>query len=90
MMLAVMYGMIPSANTAKRVSAPPANRLRKFRMFVVPWFSRAAARRSGSTPGTGTYEPKRNTSSIAAVNHSFFRSSGDRSELSMAWSISGA
>ena len=26
---AVMYGMIPSANTASRSSAPPANRLRK-------------------------------------------------------------
>ena len=24
-----MYGMIPSPNTAKRVSAPPENRLRK-------------------------------------------------------------
>jgi len=28
--------MIPSANTANRVRAPPANRFRKFRMFVVP------------------------------------------------------
>jgi hypothetical protein len=27
MMLAVMYGMIPSANTDRRSSAPPENRL---------------------------------------------------------------
>ena len=29
MMLAVMYGMMPSANTAKLENAPPENKLRK-------------------------------------------------------------
>ena len=58
MMLAVMYGMIPSANTAKRVSAPPANRFRKSSSGL-PRASIAACRASRSMPGTGTYDPKR-------------------------------
>ena len=53
MMLAVMYGMIPSAKTAKRVSAPPANRLRKSSSRLPRW-SIAAWRVSRSTPGVGT------------------------------------
>ena len=53
-------------------------------MLVVPLFCSAAARRSALTPGTGTYDPKRNTASRPAVTSSFLRSSGDRSELSMA------
>ena len=58
MMLAVMYGMMPSAKTAKRVSAPPANRLRKSSRRL-PRSSIAVWRASRLTPGTGTYEPKR-------------------------------
>ena len=34
----VMYGMIPSENTAIRVSAPPENRLMNCRKFWPPWF----------------------------------------------------
>ena len=58
MMLAVMYGMIPSANTAKRVSAPPANRFRKSSSRL-PRSSMAACRASRLTPGTGTNDPNR-------------------------------
>ena len=50
---AVMYGMMPSANTATRARAPPENRSRKPATPALPdsknFFS--AAR---STPGTGT------------------------------------
>ena len=52
MMLALMYGMMPSANTLKRDSAPPLNMLNRFRMppdcclnSSAIWF--------GSIPGTG-------------------------------------
>ena len=36
MIEAVMYGMIPRANTAKELSAPPENR---FRNPIAPWVS---------------------------------------------------
>ncbi len=37
MMLAVMYGMIPSANTASWSSAPPLNRLTRPSRSLAPW-----------------------------------------------------
>jgi len=36
MMLAVMYGMMPSANTESWSSAPPLNRLTRPRRSVLP------------------------------------------------------
>ena len=55
----VMYGMIPSANTAAPVSAPPENRSRKPiapRGRVLFFSSRIAWK---STYGTGMYDPIR-------------------------------
>ena len=56
----VMYGMIPSANTANWVSAPPENSWRK-PSTPAPcsaWrFSSCTA--SKSMPGSGMCEPKR-------------------------------
>jgi hypothetical protein len=72
--------MMPRANTAKRVSAPPANRLRKSSTRL-PRASTAACRASRSTPGTGTNDPKRKISRMNAVKSSFFLSSGERSEF---------
>ena len=49
----VMYGMIPSANTANLVSAPPENRLMN---AVTPWLSCASncwRHAATSTPGAG-------------------------------------
>ena len=58
-MLAVMYGMIPSAKTENRDSAPPENRLRNCSTFAAPWLLMALLMSSALTPGSGTYVPKR-------------------------------
>ena len=55
----VMYGMIPSPNTAMRVSAPPENRSMKFRNPVPPCAARAFCSTPMSTTGTGTWQPSR-------------------------------
>ena len=56
---AVMYGMIPSANTANWVIAPPENTCRKLR--TPPWSARFCRSFSAprSMPGTGTWDPNR-------------------------------
>ncbi len=56
----VMYGMIPSANTAKLVSAPPE---KSWSQPSTPpdcdaW-SRSCSTASTSIPGAGTYDPNR-------------------------------
>ncbi len=55
---AVMYGMMPSANTATRLSAPPEKRSRKPTTPAPPSLKNFC-RASRSTPGTGTYDPNR-------------------------------
>ena len=55
---AVMYGMMPRANTATRLSAPPENRLRN-PTTPAPPSSKNCFRAVMSIPGTGTYAPKR-------------------------------
>ena len=56
--LQLMTVVIPSAKTAKRVRAPPANRFRKSSRRLPRW-SIAFWRASRSMPGTGTYDPNR-------------------------------
>ena len=57
---AEMYGMIPSAKTVKRDSAPPENMLNKFRMPpCCP--SKSACSCCGLMPGTGMCAPMRYT-----------------------------
>jgi hypothetical protein len=55
----VMYGMIPSPNTAIRVSAPPENRSMNDRNPVLPCCSSACCSLPISTIGTGTCDPNR-------------------------------
>ena len=59
MIEAVMYGMIPSANSERFASAPPAKMLRTLR--IVPFAPPPKKSRSEVvlTPGTGSHEPKR-------------------------------
>jgi hypothetical protein len=62
MMLAVMYGMMPSANTDSRSSAPPENRLTSeytSRWSEVEACSRQLLMASIETPGPGTLAPSR-------------------------------
>jgi hypothetical protein len=55
---AEMYGMMPSASTEKRDSAPPLNMLNRFRM-PPPWLLNSSAIWFGSIPGTGICVPMR-------------------------------
>ena len=73
----VMYGMIPSEKTARRVSAPPENRLMMPRN--PPDLARRAlvARIPMSTTGTGTCEPNRKTAMMNSVKRIFARRSGN-------------
>ena len=57
MIEAVMYGMIPSANTPRRDRPPPENT--DSRPKMPPWFCSAFASAVESTPGAGTNEPSR-------------------------------
>ena len=50
---AVMYGMIPSANSEMRDNPPPLNVLSRFRMPLPLKFDWIALIASVSTPGTG-------------------------------------
>ncbi len=53
MIEAVMYGMIPSANSAMRDSPPPVNVFSRLRMPPPPKFCWIALTASRLTPGTG-------------------------------------
>ena len=55
----VMYGMIPSPNTAMRPSAPPENRLMSDRNPVWPCAASCRCSSEMSTTGTGTCDPNR-------------------------------
>src|SRR5688572_7927343 len=80
---AVMYGMMPSANTDNLRNAPPEKRSIKPRKE--PAFCRTnSSNRRASTPGVGTCCPKRYTASIASVNRIRVRRSGMRNTLAMA------
>ena len=58
MMDAEMYGITPSANSEKRSSAPPVNRLNT--STIVPcWLFMNCSSAWGLTPGTGMYVPTR-------------------------------
>ena len=57
-----MYGMIPSATTEKRSSAPPENMLNMSRMVPRCW-SNSSASAIGLIPGTGMWVARRNTTS---------------------------
>ena len=59
MMLAVMYGMMPSAKIEKLSNAPPENRLRKPSAPCVSALSSSCSIASGSTPGTRMATPRR-------------------------------
>ena len=59
MISAVMYGMIPSPNTAKRVRAPPEKRLRKPRTPPLPDALSRLCSALKSMPGSGTQQPNR-------------------------------
>ena len=73
MIVAVMYGYTPSAAMLSRRNAPPLNRLKRpSSAFEL----NASSSCRGSTPGIGMCAMKRKTTSIAAVNSSFFRMSG--------------
>ena len=82
----VMYGMIPSPNTAMRVSAPPENRSMNARNPLCPWALRASWSLPMSTTGTGTCEPKRYTAMMSSVKRIFLRRSGTLNALTKALS----
>src|SRR5579884_2298058 len=68
--------MIPSPKTAKRVRAPPENRLRK---LSTPPLDEALSSDWSclkSIPGMGTQDPSRYTRMITTVNRILFRRSG--------------
>ena len=75
MMLAVMYGMIPSAKIEKLPNAPPENRLRKpsAPCDSTPFLNCLTA--SGSMPGTRIATPSRYRAIIAMTNRILFRRS---------------
>ena len=58
MMLALMYGMMPSAKIEKRSSAPPENRFTRPRMLFFA-AAKNCARAWPSMPGVGTWHPSR-------------------------------
>src|SRR3546814_14975476 len=86
---AVMYGMMPRANRANWVSAPPENRVRKpstpapssawvFRFWTA----------SRSMPGAGTADPARYTARMKITNRIFLRRSdtdATRARLFRLW-----
>ena len=82
MMLAVMYGMMPSAKTESRNSAPPLNRLTSWNRptWLPLWLTvfRQAFTAFSEIPGVGRAKPSRNTAMMNSVNSSFRRRSGVR------------
>src|SRR3954470_9931202 len=76
MMLAVMYGMMPSAKIEKLLNAPPENRFKK-PSAPPPWAtSRSCWTAYWSTPGTWMWTPTRYRPIIAIVNSTLLRRSG--------------
>jgi hypothetical protein len=59
MIEAVMYGMIPSANSATCPSAPPEKMFRKLRIPPLEKFFWIAATACALTPGAGMCAPSR-------------------------------
>src|SRR5205814_403271 len=87
MMLAVMYGMMPSANTDSWSSAPPENRFSSVKMppvSVVWMIFTHSCTLPYDTPGLGSVAPSRYTAIIASVNSSFLRSSAALNALRKA------
>ena len=90
MMLAVMYGMIPSAKIASCSSAPPENSwIIWYRPAASPevawarhWFTLTMF-----TFGVGMTEPSRKTARMKSVNRIFLRRSGVRSAFAKAESM---
>src|SRR4030042_470909 len=82
----VIYGMMPSPNTAIRVRAPPENRSMKLRNPPAPCCSSASCRIPMSTTGTGTCEPNRYTAIMNSVNRILLRRSGTLNALTKALS----
>ena len=78
MMLAVMYGMMPSAKMLNEPNAPPENMSRKpsAPCDCTPSLNWATASRS--MPGTRTALPARYSNTIANMNRILFRRSGTR------------
>ena len=75
MMLAVMYGMIPSAKIENEPNAPPENRSRKPSApcdFTPSWNCLMA---SLSMPGTRIATPRRYSATMARVNKILLRRS---------------
>src|SRR6266704_1678664 len=81
--------MMPSANTANWVSAPPENRLISVKalLFCAPALFRKACTALKSTPGTGRWEPRRYTAMIPSVKRILPRMSGTLNALGKADSI---
>ena len=78
MMLAVMYGMMPSAKTVSRSSAPPLSRFTRPRMpFLVDDATHVCTAVS-ETPGVGSDAPSRKIMMMKSVKSSFLRRSGVR------------
>src|SRR3954451_1358125 len=89
MMLAVMYGMMPSAKIDSRSSAPPENRFTsEYRSrWSEAWAcSRQLLMASTETPGPGIAAPRRYTAMIARENSSLRRRSGVRNAAANACS----
>ena len=81
-----MYGMMPSARTEKRSSAPPENRLTQPKSVPLA-ASKNEARAWPSMPGVGTATPMRYTASIMAVKTRRRRNSGMREAFEKPSSI---
>ena len=82
----VMYGMIPSENTANLVSAPPENRSMKVRALWLLTWPCSAFSADRLMFGAGMADPSRNTAMIPIVNRIFFRRSGILNALAKAFS----
>src|SRR5919202_1337419 len=80
--------MIPSANTAKRVNAPPENRSMKFRNVVWLLPDKFCFSAATLTTGTGTWEPNRYTAIMNRLNRIFLRRSGILNALTKPFSTS--
>src|SRR6266849_956928 len=81
MMLAVMYGMMPSANTDMYLSALPLSRSTICRVLASPDVDEAFAQYETAAsliPGAGSDEPNRNKATMPSVKSSFLRRSGVR------------
>ena len=77
---AVTYGMIPSANSENRESAPAGEEVQQAE-DVPPWPLKYSLIVAESTPGAGTHEPRRYSARINAVKRTRCRSSGTRHAL---------